>query len=104
LHKNCTDFGATLSLHSFCTSWIFAQNCTGFFAQGCHYLQQNTCKQKDLFTTLRAMNGNETPLAPLAGKVGNEAFAGSNPAPRTICPFFVTPRQRVWRKASRVSI
>jgi hypothetical protein len=30
------------------------------------------------------MNGNETPLAPLAGKAVNEAFAGSNPAPRTI--------------------
>jgi len=42
------------------------------------------------------MNGNETPLAPLAGKAANEAFAGSSPAPRTIFQFWTghaTPRQ-----------
>jgi hypothetical protein len=36
------------------------------------------------FILIRAMNGNETPIAPLASKTVNEAFAGSNPAPRTI--------------------
>jgi hypothetical protein len=39
------------------------------------------------------MNGNETPLAPLAGKAVNEAFAGSNPAPRTIFPILATSEE-----------
>jgi hypothetical protein len=32
------------------------------------------------------MSGNETSLAPLASKVVNKAFAGSNPAMRTNFP------------------
>jgi hypothetical protein len=47
-------------------------------------LPENTCKQKGLFDTLWAMNGNETPLAPLVGNNENGTFTGSSPAPRTI--------------------
>jgi hypothetical protein len=60
------------------------ENCTSFLAQSCHYLPENTCKQKGLFDTLWAMNSNESPLTPLDGNTENGTFTGSSPAPRTI--------------------